>query len=624
MKARSLLFLLLAAAAITYVWTHPAKRPDDTGAVLSQETSPGDPEPQENETAENGDQASPLRLTPSATVAGNYLAARFAVARDDLDSADKYYARAIDAVGSPEERQYLYERSLPAAIGAGDMERALKISADMDLKQPTATAQLAVLLQLVEGFKNNDAKKIEANLPLLRSDGFGRLLKPLLEAWNKVGRKDYAPAITRLEDLQKEFPSLKPLVQMHLAFIYDDKDDAQAAELYYSRALQDNLSIRMAYIAGQFYERKGKASDASKLYETVAKQMPSVPWPKAALARVNQGEIKKQPFIIAPANGASAALYDVATVLHQENSSRLAVLYAQMAHYLMPQDEFTSLLLGDILALNGNSDAGRDFFKAIPETSDLYTLAQLRLAQLYEQEQDAPQAIAILETLQKNDIVARQATMELADLYRRKEDFAKALPYYNKIIGDTAKLQEKDWVLLYSRGICYERTGEWDKAEADLLSALKLSPRQPEVLNYLAYSWADHSRNLGMALDMLRSALAGAPDDPYITDSVGWTLHRIGRNAEAVPYLETSVQQLPEDPVINDHLGDIYWAVGRRLEARFQWDRALKSVEKKLAAAKLEDAKSSDTELRRQLQDKLQNGIAAPAASMQKTASAGK
>src|SRR5690606_3334786 len=181
-------------------------------------------------------------------------------------------------------------------------------------------------------------------------------------------------------------------------------------------------------------------------------------------------------------------------------------------------------------------------------------------------------AIALLEEMGKDSIIRRNAMTEMADIHRRDADFKAAIPYYTKAIETIETPSESDWPLYYARGICYERAKEWDKAEADLQTALKLSPQQPEVLNYLAYSWADSGKNLDQALDMLQNALAGAPDDPYITDSVGWALYKIGRFQDAVPYLEAAVQQLPADPTINDHLGDIYWRVGRKVEARFQWE----------------------------------------------------
>lgn len=546
--------------------------------------------------------------TTSMTVPGNYLAARFAVSNDDLVSANKFYNQAVGVAKNAEIQDFLYERALPAAIGSGDMAEALRISKKIDLKKPTATSQLAVLMLLVDGFKNENMASINKLLVDFRGDGFGRLLKPLLESWAFVGNDKPADAIARLQRLGREFPSLVPMMHMHMAYVYDLQGDKSKALDFYGKMIHDQLSVRSAYIVGQFYEQQKDKKAAIKLYEALVNKLPNAPLPGIVLKRLNKGELREKPFIANPRDGVSAALYDVATVLYQEGSSRLAVLYAQMAHYLSPDDEFASLLLGDILASTEASSQAETFFASVPETSDLHVLAQLRLAQLYEQQGNAKKAMNVLEKFQKDPLTARQVKTEIGDMYRRREEFSKAIPYYTDVINSIEKPATNDWVIFYARGICYERDNQWQKAETDLEAALKLSPQQPEVLNYLAYTWADHGKNLPKALAMLQKALDGAPDDPYITDSVGWALHKNGQSDEAVPFLETAVQGLPEDPVINDHLGDIYWAVGRDLEAQFQWERALKNT------------KDTDKKLREQLEKKLKEGLPRDSIVKSKTA----
>ena len=67
----------------------------------------------------------------------------------------------------------------------------------------------------------------------------------------------------------------------------------------------------------------------------------------------------------------------------------------------------------------------------------------------------------------------------------------------NIIVGDSKIIDEveKDHPLYAEatdgRGIAYERIGEWDKAEKDLLSSLEVNPNQAYVINYLAYSWIE-------------------------------------------------------------------------------------------------------------------------------------
>ncbi|MCX7297869.1 MAG: tetratricopeptide repeat protein, partial [Hyphomicrobiales bacterium] len=145
---------------------------------------------------------------------------------------------------------------------------------------------------------------------------------------------------------------------------------------------------------------------------------------------------------------------------------------------------------------------------------------------------------------------------------------------YSKGIALIAKPDKSNWVSFYFRGICYERSKQWAKAEADLKLALDLSPDQPHVLNYLGYSWIDQGINLDEGMAMIKKAVQQRPDDGYIVDSLGWAYYRLGNYADATAQLERAIGLKPEDPTINDHLGDAYWRVGRTLEAQFQWAHA--------------------------------------------------
>ncbi|WP_333630419.1 tetratricopeptide repeat protein, partial [Agrobacterium cavarae] len=127
----------------------------------------------------------------------------------------------------------------------------------------------------------------------------------------------------------------------------------------------------------------------------------------------------------------------------------------------------------------------------------------------------------------------------------------------------------------FQRGIAYERLKQWDKAEPNFKRALELNPEQPQVLNYLGYSWVDKNMNLDQGIDMIRRAVELRPNDGYIVDSLGWAHYRLGAFDEAVTELERAIELRAGDPTINDHLGDAYWRVGRKLEAVYQWNRAL-------------------------------------------------
>ena len=47
--------------------------------------------------------------------------------------------------------------------------------------------------------------------------------------------------------------------------------------------------------------------------------------------------------------------------------------------------------------------------------------------------------------------------------------------------------------LLYRRGACHERIGDYINSDKDLLESLSLKPDDAYVLNYLAYSWLERN-----------------------------------------------------------------------------------------------------------------------------------
>lgn len=517
------------------------------------------------------------------SLSGNYLAARFAVGADDLKSAAYYYDRSIKLT---KDKEPLIERGLPAAIGAGNFNDALRLAKLMDLEKPNLSNQLGVLMMIVDGFKQNDPAKIAELLPKVRDDGFGRLLSPLLEAWTSTMQSKNDEAIERLQRMETEYPTVKPLASVQKALIYEVQKDNNNAEIFYLKSFDENVSLRSAWMVGQFYERNGDTAKAVAVYKKMIDKIPEAPLPIIALVRIQKDGPDQDEPAKTIQDGVASALYDVASVLYQESSPRMAILYAQMAHYLAPKDPFINLLLGDIFAVSKIRQTAEGFYNEVDNSSDLAVLAKFRLVALYESEGKINRAMKLLDDMTANPIVKRQALTEIADIYRRQEEFSKAVPYYSQVIDMIKAPVESDWPIYYARAISLERDKQWQDAEADLQQALKLSPNQPEVLNYLAYTWADHGKNLDKALDMLMRALEGAQQDPYITDSVGWALYRLERYEDSVAYFEAAVQGLPDDATVNDHLGDAYWKVGRRLEAQFQWKRALKATSAKDAEAR--------------------------------------
>ena len=129
--------------------------------------------------------------------------------------------------------------------------------------------------------------------------------------------------------------------------------------------------------------------------------------------------------------------------------------------------------------------------------------------------------------------------------------------------------------ILYRRGGSYERSGDYTKADKDLLKSLEANPDDAYVLNYLAYSWLEREYKIDTALKMLEKAYAARSNDPYIIDSIGWAYYLVDEYDKAENFLKRAVELMPQDPIDNDHYGDILWQLDRKIQARYFWQAVL-------------------------------------------------
>ena len=120
--------------------------------------------------------------------------------------------------------------------------------------------------------------------------------------------------------------------------------------------------------------------------------------------------------------------------------------------------------------------------------------------------------------------------------------------------------------LIYETALSAERQGKPQLLEKHLRHLLKLKPDHAHALNALGYSLADRNVRLDEAKKLITRALALAPEDPFIMDSMGWVLFRQGKLPEALKTRETAYG-IKADPEIAAHIGEVLWTLGRKDEA---------------------------------------------------------
>jgi Flp pilus assembly protein TadD len=91
----------------------------------------------------------------------------------------------------------------------------------------------------------------------------------------------------------------------------------------------------------------------------------------------------------------------------------------------------------------------------------------------------------------------------------------------------------------------------------------------------LGFSLAERNMRLPEAKQLIVKALTFAPDDPFITDSLGWVEFRLGNLSAALQHLQKAYKERP-DAEIAAHLGEVLWQLSRQDEARAVWREGVK------------------------------------------------
>jgi tetratricopeptide (TPR) repeat protein len=530
-------------------------------------------------------------LEPSG-LAGTYLAARTADVDKDIPSAAAFYRAALQ---SDPDSLFLLERALILTAASGDVEQALGFAGQLVEKAPTS--HVSRLVMAVDQIR---AGKFSEAVATLEDSGGGVLADltgALLVAWARAGEGETDKALADLAALEGEewYEPFKLLHSGYIALVAGRTDEALKF-FEQSRELDPN-AVRITEGYARTLAVDGREEEAAAALEDFLLRFPDNALASAALAEIRTSPTQAAT-VDTPAEGAAEALAGLGAAVGQEGGLEAASLYLRLSLYLDADTAggLAALSLGNLLDTNGQGEAAIEVFESIPTDQPFRALGALRAALALDRMDRTEEAeVAFKEALRRapDDV---QAYISYGNMLRGRERFAEAAEVYSRAIDRIAEPGAADWSLFYFRGIAFERTQQWERAEADFRQALALHPDQPLVLNYLGYSLVDMGLNLDEALDMIRKAVELRPNDGYIVDSLGWAYYRLGRYEEAVTELERAVSLRADDPVIHDHLGDAYWKAGRTLEAQFQWRHArdfgaegeeLELILKKIAEGKL-------------------------------------
>ena len=289
--------------------------------------------------------------------------------------------------------------------------------------------------------------------------------------------------------------------------------------------------------------------------------------------------------------------YITANALSTQGLYSASNFYINLAKYLNQNFFSYNTLLAENFMMIEDYEKAKEIYLLLKKFGEYYSwYSSKQIALLSTENAETNQAIKVLENSYKNlNSPNLYQTYDLAQFLKNNQKFDKSINYYSKVLLNLSKSHELYAKAKDGRGIAYEQTGNWEKAEKDFLDSLTAKPNQAYVINYLAYSWIEKGINIEKSLKMLEEANRIRSNDGYITDSLGWALYKLKNYKRAKVFLKKAVQLMPSDPIVNDHFADILWMNGEKLQARYYWKYVLNLEE-------------TDINLKKKINEKILNG----------------
>lgn len=333
---------------------------------------------------------------------------------------------------------------------------------------------------------------------------------------------------------------------------------------------------RAAVLKGEILGRK---SPAAKI-EWLQHFLQASPYSKAAAGSLAQAYVDQHR--LADARALMQKLWDhepgsrdlefavAGIALQMKDYAEAERLFQDLAKAGYGEPGTMELYLGEIAEDQKQYGKAIERYQAI-RGGDRAWLAKLRIGALYGKEGKLDEAkrwlggLAAVTAEQK--IQVRQAE---AQVLRNAGDDAGAYEVLEQ--GLAAHPDAPD--LIYDLAMVAEKLNRVDEAEARLKHLVMLKPNDAQALNALGYTLVDRTGRTNEGFALIERAHKLAPADPFILDSMGWALYRLGRLDEAQAYLERALDSR-SDAEIAAHLGEVLWRKGDRDRALTLWKAQL-------------------------------------------------
>ena len=405
-----------------------------------------------------------------------------------------------------------------------------------------------------------------------------------LYLWSNLDKIEIDKAKINLNQLDNRFENLKKIQSAFLNCYYRSEN----TNLFFENLTSDKKTdfSRYFYFHAKYMESLGNLSEAKKILEKSLEKHP-----RNLLLKQYKIDLKdkknnfkfdctKQQDVIAE------LLYIAANALSSQSIYQTSNFYLNLSKYLNKEFYSFDTLLAENFYNIGDFINAKKIYKNLSQRGSAFKWhSNKQISSILTQEEKKDESIKLLTNSYNNlQNLGIYETFDYAEFLKNNEKFEESIKFYSEILKQIDKKHPLFSEATDGRGVAYERIGDWENAEKDLMMSLEVKPDQAYVINYLAYSWIEKGMKIEQSLQMLQKANKLKSNDPYIIDSLGWALFKLKRFEESKNYLQLAVRLMPADPIVNDHYGDVLWSIGNKIQARYYWNYVLTldKIEKEL------------------------------------------
>ena len=504
---------------------------------------------------------------------GSYIAGQFAEKEADFRNSSYYY---IDLISRGETQKEILRKSIVYSALAGNFEVATAISRkidDLQLNYPVAN-----LIIFSEAVKNRENIKILEAFEQHKKN-FPDIFQSVAEFWMLIVNDQKDQAFNLINSLSINNEAQLQIVNYNqlLAYVFFNEYE-QAKTIYENIDFSDFLFDSESALALVKYFQKAKDNE---LYESILNKVRSASdnsyYILAFMEMLENGK-ELDSIKISPYKQIAEIFFRWSQSVQLQGKNTInKPFYLSLANFADPTSSFLKFKLATVLFDMGNYSLSKEILDNISKDDLFYMDSIVENTYAIEQLDSDESALEYIEKFISDGINNARLLKTYGSLQRSQRLYKESIKSYTGAI-EAAKRElytESIWPILFLRGISFERSKNWDLAEADFISALELNPDQPQILNYMGYSLLERKEKLDQAMRMILLAAKKSPDSYHIIDSLGWAYYKTGDFQKALQYLERAMELESTDPIVNDHLGDVLWMLGRKMEAKFQWKKSL-------------------------------------------------